>query len=125
MLFITFGTLAVGVLPACWGWLKITDQWFDARQRVIPAALCALTLSILLILTGSVIYDLHSLQSPSYPDHSQTIWWIFFTAGFLLNTTALVLLRVLEQKDEAHNSVLLGSIGVAVIHVLGLLWFWS
>jgi hypothetical protein len=118
MLFITWGTLAVGIVPVLLAWGSIAGQSHVTGQRVIPKALCALTASICVEQAGCcVFWFLPVWICDSFVGH--LVWFTFVVVGFFIILAALFMSR---ERNAARVAVLTGSIAVAVVNVLGFVW---
>jgi hypothetical protein len=118
MLFITWGTLAAGVIPVLLAWSSIAGQWHNTGQRVIPKALCALTASICVDLAGRCVFGFLPVWiCGSFA--GRLVWLTFVVVGFLLILTALFMSR---ERNAARAAVLTGSIAVFVVNAAGFIW---
>jgi len=118
VLFITWSTLMVGTVSVLLGWSKVRGQPKDERAREAPKSLLALTASIFVVLAGFLVF----LFLPHWIRNSpqgHSIWFAFVVIGFLLDLAALFLSH---NQNPARFTVLTGSLIVAAINVIGLVW---
>ncbi|MFC5865367.1 hypothetical protein ACFPT7_23890 [Acidicapsa dinghuensis] len=118
MLLVTLGTLVAGGIPVLFAWCRIVGQSRTVSERVLPKALCVLTASICVDPLGFCAFAF----IPYDEKDSFAAFLVCSTAmtiGFLLSLAAPIISR--EQNVERY-AVFLGSIALAVVNLLGLVW---
>jgi peptidoglycan biosynthesis protein MviN/MurJ (putative lipid II flippase) len=118
MAAVSFAALLTGAIPILLGWFRITGQWHSTGKRTVPKGLCALTASICVDPAGFLIYwSLDYSRKESF-----TAFLICATSiavGILLNLTALLMPG---ERKAVRAAVIAGSIAIALVNVLGLIW---
>lgn len=119
VLLIVWGTLAVGIIPVLFGWIRVVTQWRGTGQCVLPMGLSALTASICVMQVGDRVCKTLTSQP-----HGRTpvylIWCAFFALELLLDLAALAF--ALREPNVTSRSVLIGSSAVAAVNMTGLIW---
>lgn len=121
MLVVTCGTLAVGGISGLVAWLRLPGLRRSIGERMMPNALYALTGSVLAILIGFVVFLYLPDQIGEQEGHG--IWFAFFAISFFLNSVALI---SSYRRKALGAAIRIGSTGVAMVHVVGIvLFYWG